>query len=64
MTTSRQDELEEALKKVSIVKSDKERSKLLKGKSIILTTSGMLTGGPVLRYLKYMRNLLRGDIIE
>jgi len=49
-------ELENALKKVKVVGSEKDRFSAMRGRSIILTTSGMLTGGPVLKYLKYLRN--------
>jgi putative mRNA 3-end processing factor len=46
--------LKSALKKVRVVKKDSERMQAMKTGSIIVTTSGMLTGGPVLYYLKYM----------
>jgi putative mRNA 3-end processing factor len=46
--------LRNALGKVKIVKSDKDRIDAIKGPSIIVTTSGMLTGGPVMVYLKYL----------
>ncbi|MBW2965174.1 MBL fold metallo-hydrolase [Candidatus Woesearchaeota archaeon] len=46
--------LRSAFKGVRQLKKDKERLDAIKTKSIIVTTSGMLTGGPVLHYLKYL----------
>lgn len=46
--------LNAALKKVRLVKGNGDRMDAIKTQSIIVTTSGMLTGGPVLHYLKYL----------
>jgi putative mRNA 3-end processing factor len=40
-----------AVSKVTTLKKDAEREEAISGGSIIVTTSGMLTGGPVLNYL-------------
>lgn len=45
-------ELDEALKKVQYVNSDNMRKKIVKKPCVILTTSGMLTGGAVVQYIK------------
>ncbi|MBW2968479.1 MBL fold metallo-hydrolase [Candidatus Woesearchaeota archaeon] len=44
--------LKAALGKARIVRTRQDRLKVLRGQAIIVTTSGMLTGGPVLSYLK------------
>jgi len=44
--------LDKALQKVTYITSDKLRKKTLKTPSVVLTTSGMLTGGAVVWYLK------------
>jgi putative mRNA 3-end processing factor len=44
--------LDKALKKVQYVSSERTRKRILKQPSVVLTTSGMLTGGPVVGYLK------------
>jgi len=46
------DELDEALSKVQYVNSDNMRKKIVKKPCVILTTSGMLTGGAVVQYIK------------
>lgn len=43
--------LSDAMSKVTTLKKDAEREEAISGGSIIVTTSGMLTGGPVLNYL-------------
>ncbi|MGM5483831.1 MAG: MBL fold metallo-hydrolase [Nanobdellota archaeon] len=48
--------LEESLDKVNFIKNQAEREKAVKNQSIILTTSGMLDGGPVLYYIPYFEN--------
>ncbi|MFC1741549.1 MBL fold metallo-hydrolase [Nanoarchaeota archaeon] len=48
--------LNAALKKVKLIRSRGDRMEAIKRQSIILTTSGMLTGGPILHYLKYMHD--------
>jgi Cft2 family RNA processing exonuclease len=44
--------LDEALKKVQYVSSEKFRKKIIKQPCVIVTTSGLLEGGPVVSYLK------------
>jgi len=46
------DELDKALQKVTYINSERMRKKVLKTPSVVLTTSGMLTGGAVVWYLK------------
>jgi len=46
------DELDTVLKKVKYVKSENMRKKIIKNPCVILTTSGMLSGGPIVSYLK------------
>ena len=46
--------LKNALKKTKLVKKGMDRMDIVKRQSIIVTTSGMLTGGPVIHYLKYL----------
>ncbi|HLC39582.1 MAG TPA: MBL fold metallo-hydrolase [archaeon] len=48
--------LDEALQKVTYVKSDKMRKAIIKKPCAVLTTSGMLTGGAVVFYLKRLFN--------
>ena len=48
--------LKKALLKARWVKNEAMRSKALKEPSVIVTTSGMLQGGPVLYYLKKLYN--------
>jgi len=55
--------LDRALKKVQYVSSDKTRNKVLKHPSVILTTSGMLTGGPVVRYLKKLYSDRKSSLV-
>jgi putative mRNA 3-end processing factor len=55
--------LEQALKKVKKIKSEKDRMDAVKKQCIIVTTSGMLTGGPVMYYLRYMHNDPRHAIL-
>jgi len=44
--------LDNALKKVQYVASDKMRKRIVKNPGVILSTSGMLTGGPIVNYIK------------
>ncbi len=44
--------LDEALEKVSYISNENRRKKILKNPGVVITTSGMLNGGPVLGYLK------------
>jgi putative mRNA 3-end processing factor len=46
------DKLDAALQKVTYVKSDKMRKGIIKKPCAVLTTSGMLTGGAIVFYLK------------
>jgi putative mRNA 3-end processing factor len=55
--------LKQALQKVKTVKSANDRMDAVKRQSIIVTTSGMLTGGPIMHYLKYMHNNPRHAIL-
>ncbi len=48
--------LKKAISKVRLVKSNTDRMEAVKTQSIIVTTSGMLTGGPVMHYMKYMND--------
>jgi putative mRNA 3-end processing factor len=52
--------LKRAMGNVGWIDSNKDRTKALSGGSIILTTAGMLTGGPVLNYIT---KLARGSKI-
>jgi len=55
--------LDRALKKVQYVSSEKARNRILKQPSVILTTSGMLTGGPVVRYLKKLYSDRKSSLV-
>ncbi len=48
--------LKKALNKVKLVRRPNDRNEAIRKQSIIITTSGMLTGGPVLHYLKFFHN--------
>lgn len=48
------DELKEAYHDVKTLSSDKHRKKAINGPSIVVTTSGMLSGGPINYYIKEM----------
>ncbi len=50
------DHLDDALKKVNYVTDDRMRSKILKEPCVIVTTSGMLSGGPVIRYISKLHS--------
>ena len=41
-------------KHVEVIKDEKKREKVINNKGIFITTSGMLQGGPVMRYLENM----------
>lgn len=47
------DELAAAYRRIRPVEGHKERKEVGKDQSIVLTTSGMLDGGPAIEYLKY-----------
>lgn len=57
------EELKNSVSNVSFVKGWKSRKELLKKQSIIVTTSGMLDGGPVLDYLSVLHNDSRSSIL-
>ena len=57
------DALQAALRKVKLVKKDSDRHTAVRTRSIIITTSGMLTGGPVTQYLKYLYNDYKSAIL-
>jgi len=44
--------LDRALKKVEYVNEEKKRKKIIRQPCVILTTSGMLSGGPIVGYIK------------
>ncbi len=46
--------LQKAKQKIHYITSENERKKILNEKCIIITTSGMVTGGPVMEYMKMM----------
>ncbi len=46
--------LRKAYSKVRLVKGGKQRENIVKKQGVFITTSGMLTGGPVMDYLKHM----------
>lgn len=56
-------ELKNAVRKVKYIKSNKERDEALKTPGIFITTAGMLTGGPVIEYLKQMWFKTEGKIL-
>ncbi len=55
-------ELKEIIEKVNIVDSENARKKALNGE-VIITTSGMLDGGPVQEYLQALRNKQNNSIL-
>ncbi|MGI0100637.1 MAG: MBL fold metallo-hydrolase [Candidatus Micrarchaeaceae archaeon] len=65
---SNADALSKAVKETSIIGDRSERGEALESPSIILTTAGMLTGGPVLDYITRLRRnssiLLTGYQVE
>ena len=48
--------LKEVLKKIKFVRTRKQRDRVLKRGGIVVTTSGMLNGGPIVYYLKKARD--------
>ncbi len=44
--------LDKALRKVHYITNERQRAKIIKNPCVILTTSGMLSGGPVIYYLQ------------
>jgi putative mRNA 3-end processing factor len=49
------DDLKKALKKVNMVHSEQNRKSAMKGE-VIITSSGMMDGGPVLSYMNKLKN--------
>lgn len=49
-------ELREAMRKVNFVRTKKQRMKIVKNGGIVITTSGMLSGGPICFYLKKVKD--------
>ncbi len=47
-------ELQDAHKKVQYIMSENDRKRIVQEQCIVITTSGMVTGGPVMDYLKMM----------
>ncbi len=55
--------LDKALKFVKYVASDNQRKKVIRQPCAILTTSGMLNGGPIVWYLKKLYDDRKGSLI-
>ncbi|MBW3015292.1 MBL fold metallo-hydrolase [Candidatus Woesearchaeota archaeon] len=55
--------LRKAFSKVKIVHGNRERRKVIHQQAIIVTTSGMLTGGPAMEYLKHFSNRRENSIL-
>ncbi|MEM5836679.1 MAG: MBL fold metallo-hydrolase [Candidatus Aenigmatarchaeota archaeon] len=55
--------LDRALDKVEYITSSRQRKRILKNPCVILTTSGMLNGGPVVWYLKKLYSDERSSLI-
>ncbi|RLE38462.1 MBL fold metallo-hydrolase [Candidatus Woesearchaeota archaeon] len=51
---SKPKELEKAYNRINIVKGSRERKQVLNKQAIVITTSGMITGGPVIEYMKHI----------
>ena len=49
-------ELREAMRKVNFVRTKKQRMKIVQSGGVVITTSGMLSGGPICFYLKKVRD--------
>ncbi len=54
--------IDKALRKVKYVNNNRQRKKAIKDPSVILTTSGMLNGGPVVWYLKKLHNNKKNNL--
>ena len=54
--------LKKARNKIKIVRRRSDRKKALKGE-VIITTGGMLEGGPVLHYINYLKNDTKSAIL-
>lgn len=44
--------LKEVLKKIKFVRTRRQRDRILRGGGVVITTSGMLNGGPIVYYLR------------
>jgi putative mRNA 3-end processing factor len=55
--------LKKAFNNVTLIRSDDERKKIIKRPCAILTSSGMLEGGPSVRYVKSLYNNTESSII-
>jgi len=49
--------LKKVLKRVNFIRTKKQRDRIIKRGGIVVTTSGMLNGGPIVYYLKKVRNM-------
>jgi len=56
-------DLFEALSKVKTINGYKQRKEAIKKQGIFITTSGMLSGGPVMEYLKHISNNQNNSIL-
>ncbi len=50
------DGLKKVLKRVNFVRTRRQRDKIIREGGIVITTAGMLSGGPIVYYLKNSRN--------
>ncbi|MGM5484375.1 MAG: MBL fold metallo-hydrolase [Nanobdellota archaeon] len=57
------DEFREALDKVNFISSKEDRDRIMEEPCIIITTSGMVNGGPILHYLKELYHDRKSSII-
>jgi putative mRNA 3-end processing factor len=55
--------LDKALEKVQYVSNDRMRKRIIKEPCVILTTSGMLQGGPIVWYLKKLHNDINSSLV-
>jgi len=55
--------LEKALEDVKFIYSNEERRKIVKEPCVIVTSSGMIEGGPSVQYMKYLYNNPQSSII-
>lgn len=56
-------ELKKAFKRLKLVETDNQRKKIIKKPCAIVTTSGLLEGGPSVRYVKSLYNNVESSII-
>lgn len=55
--------LKKAFKNVNIIGGPLERKKAVKQPGIIVTTSGMMEGGPIIQYMKYLYNNPQSSLV-